>query len=114
MSAVTDKDLEQKQEKNQKLREKIADAEALAATRVQDESRVMQAELLDAETARLEAQLSAAKEAAKVTTVREGASALNDQIAEQKAAAEGGVTPPGVAVDTNADKSADEKNGGNS
>lgn len=107
MAALTDKDLEQKQEKNAKLREQIADAEAKAAAHVADKSREIEGAALDAETARLEAQLSNARELAKVATVKDGAADLLASVTDQKNAAEEGLTLPGIAVDTN------EKNGGN-
>lgn len=128
MATLTDKDLEQKREKNAKLREQIAEQGTKAASVAQDQTLQIEAAQLDAETARLEAQLAAAKEAAKVSVAKEGAAAPLALAKEQLKAAQSGVTPPGVAVDTNADAKttadtntnekapaySDEKTGGNS
>lgn len=111
MADLTEKDLEQKRSKNDKLREQIAEAEAKAAVQVQQKNMEIEAATLDAETARLEAQLARAREAAKVSVVAEGASGPLAAVTAQLEAAQAGTTPPGVPVDTNAgaDKSADEK-----
>lgn len=103
MATLTDKDLEQKREKNAKLREQIAEQGAKAASVAQDQTMQIESSQLDAETARLEAQLAAAREAAKSSVVKEGASTPLAAAREQLAAAQAGVTPPGVAVDTNAE-----------
>lgn len=115
MAALTDKDLEQKREKNARLREQIAEQEAKAASAAQDQTMQIEASQLDAETARLEAQLAAAKEAAKVSVAKEGAATPLAAAREQLEAAQAGITPPGVAVDTNktaeteSDKDSDSK-----
>lgn len=103
MAALTEKDLEQKRAKNERLREQIADAEAKAAAATQEQNLAIEAASLDAETARLEAQLAAAKEAAKVSNIRSGAAGPLAAAEEQLQAAQANVTPPGVTVDTNAD-----------
>ena len=102
MAALTDKDLEQKRERNEKLREQIATAEAKAASTVQDHSREIEAAQLDAETARLEKQLAAAKEAAKPSNLKAGAAGPLAAAKAQLEAAQTATTPPGVTVDTNA------------
>jgi hypothetical protein len=117
MADLTEKDLEQKREKNAKLRERIAEAEAKAAAQVQQTSLQIEAASLDAETARLEAQLAAAKEAAKVSNARSGAEGPLAAVTAQLEAAQAEVTPPGVAVDTNAGNESNDssdENGGNS
>lgn len=113
MADLTDKDLEQRRAKNERLREQIAAAEAKAAAQVNQTSLQIEAANLDAETARLEARLAAAKEAAKVSNVRSGAEGPLAAVSAQLEAAQASVTPPGVAVDTNTEKN-DEKDGGNS
>jgi len=102
MAAVTENDLEQKRAKVEKLREQIAAAEAKAATAVQDQSNAIEAAALDAEAARLEARLAAAKEQAKVSNVKDGSAELSETLKAAMKAAES-YTPPGVAVDTNAE-----------
>lgn len=110
---VTEKDLEKKRERIAKLREQVANEEAKAATHALDQSREIEVKQLEAEEARLEAQLAAAKEAAKRSAAKEGASGTLASVTEQLEAAQVGVTPPGVTVDTNAgdDKSADKDKG---
>lgn len=109
MAAVTDKDLEQKRNRVEKLREQIAEAEAKAAAAVQDQNNAIEAASLDAEAARLEAQLNAAKERAKAAS-KDGTGPLA-AVTAQLEAAQAPTTPPGVAVDTNAgaDAQADKK-----
>jgi hypothetical protein len=102
MVAVSQDDLQKKRDKNERLREQIAAASAQASERVQEQSNTIEASQLDAETARLELQLAAAKEQAKVTVAREGAEGPLSAVQDQLEAAKAGVTPPGVAVDTNA------------
>lgn len=104
MAALTEKDLEQKRAKNDRLREQIAEAEAKAADQLQDQSRAIEGAVLDAETARLESQLAAAKEAAKTANSKSGATGPLAAAEAQLKAAQQGFTPPGVAVDTNTDK----------
>lgn len=108
MAGVTEKDLEQKRARNERLRTQIADAEAKAASASQEQSRSIEAQQLDAETARLEAKLASAKEAAKVSTIKSGAEGPLAAATEQLKAAQEGTTPPGVAVDTNKSESSSE------
>lgn len=101
MAEVTDKDLEDKRVKIAKLRDSIASEQAKAASVTQAQSNAIEAAQLDAEAAQLEAQLAAAKEQAKVTTIRSGSADLTETLKDAaKVASE--VTPPGVTVDTNA------------
>lgn len=109
MAALTEKDLEQKRAKNERLRKQIADAEAKAAAAAQEQNLAIEAAALDAETARLEAQLAAAREAAKVSNIRSGATGPLAAVEEQLKAAQAGVTPPGVVVDTSADSNDKQK-----
>jgi hypothetical protein len=111
MAALTEKDLEQKRDKNARLREQIAEAEAQAAERLQEKSTEIEAKTLDAETARLEAQLAAAREAAKASVAKSGAAGPLEAVTKEAEAAAAGMTPPGVAVDTNAGSDdSDKKN----
>ena len=107
MAVLSEKDLEQRRDKNAKLREQIAEAQAKASTAAQDQAREIEAAHLDAETARLEAQLAAAREVAKASVVKEASAAPIEAAKAQLAAAKEGVTLPGQTVDTN--KSASEK-----
>lgn len=101
MAAVTDKDLEQKRASIERLREQITTQEAKASSVVQEQNNAIEMAQLEAEEARLQAQLAAAREQAKVSNIRSGSDALTDTLhAARDAAAE--ITPPGVAVDTNA------------
>lgn len=100
--AVTEDDLQKKREKNNKLRQQIAEAEATAATRVQEQNNEIEAKSLDAETARLEAQLAAAKEAAKVASVKSGSAGPLEQMDAQLEAARAAADATVGPVDTNA------------
>jgi hypothetical protein len=108
---VTEKDLEKKRERIAKLREQVASEEAKAATNAADQTREIEVKQLEAEEARLEAQLAAAKEAAKKSAAKEGATGTLAAVTEQLEAAKTEVTPPGVAVDTNAGTDPEEKKG---
>ena len=103
MAAPTEKDLEQKRAKNERLREQIADAEAKAAAATQEQSLSLEGLALDAETAKLEARLQAAKEAAKSSNIKSGVEGPLAAVNDQLEAARDGITPPGVTVDTNAE-----------
>lgn len=102
MAAPTDNELEQKRSKNEKLRDQLAAAQAKTADALSDQNNVIEGKTLDAETARLEAQLAAAKEQAKVSSIRSGNEGTLAAVDAQLEAARGGITPPGVTVDTNA------------
>lgn len=102
MAAVSEEDLQKKRDQNARLREQIAAAEAQADERVREQSNAIEAAQLDAENARLEAQLAAAKEKAKVSAAKGGAEAPLEAAKEQLEAAKAGITPAGVTVDTNA------------
>ncbi len=72
---TTEEELQQKRERNAKLREQLAQEEAKRVEREVNLANDLTAAQLDAEEARLKAQLTDAKEAAKVANVKEGASA---------------------------------------
>lgn len=111
--AVSDKDLEKLRDKNDKLREQIAAAEAESAQKIAEASNAIVAGQLEAENARLEAQLARAKEAAKVTVIREGAAGLAENIDAQLEAAQAAAAAPAGPVDPNVGVDSDKKNGGN-
>ena len=85
--AVTDEEILQKQERVAKLRNDIASAEATQAARVREQENTILATQLDAEAARLEAQLNVTKQNAKVASVKEGASLPLTQAKEELKAA---------------------------
>lgn len=99
MAAPTEEDLDKKRQNNEKLRAQLAETQQKAAAAAYEQGLVVQGAQLDAETAALEAQLSAAKEAAKVSNIKAGASGPLDQAAEAAKAASAGTTPPGVTVE---------------
>lgn len=72
---TSDEDLQKKQEHVEKLRQQLADEENKRVERETELSNDIAAGQLDAEAARLEAQLTAAKSANKVSAVKAGASA---------------------------------------
>lgn len=110
MADVSEKDLEKKRQNNERLREQIAEAEATAAGRLQEQSRAIEGAQLDAEAARLKARLAAAKEAAKASAAKSGSEGPLSSVTAQLEAAEEGYTPPGVTVDTNAGTDSANKN----
>lgn len=73
--ATTEKELDEKRQRNERLREQLAAEEAKRLTREAEVSNDVTAKNLDAEAARLEAQLAAAKETNKVAAVKSGAAA---------------------------------------
>lgn len=80
--AVSEEDLEKKRQKVETLRAKVVDAQFLREERERELSRDIEAKQLDAEADRLEGELSIAKELAKVSTVKAGASDLADAVRE--------------------------------
>jgi hypothetical protein len=109
MAAVTEQDLEDRRKKNDDLRQQIEAQQAKAAESAQGQTNAIEAAKLDAETARLEAQLAAAKEAAKAASSKEAAAGPLASVTEQLEAAKAPITPPGVAVDTSGAKSNDKE-----
>lgn len=107
---VTEKDLDKKRDRIAKLREQVAAEEAKAATNAAEQTREIEIRQLDAEEARLEAQLRAAKEAAKKSVASEGANTTLAAVNEQLEAAKTEVTPPGVTVDPNEGSEPAKKN----
>lgn len=105
MAALTEKDLEQKRARNERLREQIADAEAKAAAVSQEQNFAVEGALLDAEAARLDAQLAAAKEAAKVSNIKAGAAGPLAAAEAQLAVAQG--NPPPVVPEPTDEKKED-------
>ena len=84
---VTDADLEKQRERNEKLREQIAEAAATRAERESDAAREVEMAQLKAEEARLTAELEASRSAAKVASVKAGAAGLLGTVTEQEAEA---------------------------
>lgn len=99
-SPVSDADLAKKQERVARLRQQVEDAERTRVTREQQQANTITMAQLEAEEARLEAQLAAAKEAGKVGAVKDGVSAPLEAaredraIAQEQAKAQGATTPP--------------------
>jgi hypothetical protein len=73
-SPVSDADLAKKQERVAKLRAQVEEAERTRVERERDQANTITMAQLDAEEARLQAQLDSAKAAGRVSTVKEGAS----------------------------------------
>ena len=86
--AITDEELVKKQAHVQKLREQVANEEAKRTERQADLVNDITARQLDAEAARLEAQLEAAKQANKVSAVKEGAASVVAPVEEDLANAQ--------------------------
>lgn len=88
MAEVTEEDLDKKRHGLEKLREQIAEAHASRESREQALSNEISMKQLDAEEARLRAELAAAREAAKASTVKSGTADLLDTITDEQKAAE--------------------------
>jgi hypothetical protein len=101
--AISDKELLQKQQHVEKLREQLATAESTRMARENERGNEIVAVQLDAEAARLEAQLAEAKRLATVSAVKEGASGPLDAAREDLASANAYAAAQDAA-----------KNGGNS
>lgn len=102
MADVTEEDLEEKRQHLVDLREEIAEVESESAANVQGQSNAVEAALLDAEAARLEAQLAAARETAKRAGEQNPDTGPLAEANRQRELAEQAGTPVGVTVDTNA------------
>jgi hypothetical protein len=85
---TSDEDLQAKRDEVSKLREQVANEEAKRLERERNLSNEVEAANLDAEAANLRAQLAAAKESAKVGTVRAGATAPIEAAREAMARAQ--------------------------
>lgn len=103
MAAPTEEELDKKRDNNQKLRDQLAETQQKAAAAAYEQGLVVQGAQLDAETAALEAQLSAAKEAAKASNIKAGAAGPLQQANEAAAAVSADITPPGVTVEPSTD-----------
>jgi hypothetical protein len=87
-SPVSDADLAKKQERVARLRAQVEEANRTRITREQQQANTITMAQLDAEEARLEAELAAAKSASRVGAVKEGASGPLAAAKEEKAVAE--------------------------
>lgn len=79
---VSDKDVVKAREKVDRLREQIAEEQSKAAAVLVDGENQVRKARLDAEAARLEAQLAALKESNKVSVQREATAAVVEQVAQ--------------------------------
>lgn len=87
-NTVSDDDLQKLREKNAQLREQIDNEQSKRSEREADKSRELEYTQLQAEQARLQAELDAVKESAKVASVNEAASAPLAAAKEQLKAAQ--------------------------
>jgi hypothetical protein len=93
--SVSEEDVQKKAESVQKLREQVQDAEANRVSREAELSNQFTMTQLEAEEAQLKARLTVAKEAGKVSVVKQGADApmsavkaqMEQAVAQEKAAA---------------------------
>lgn len=79
---TTEEELDEKRQRNQKLRDQLAAEEAKRVDRETSLANDVTAMQLDAEAVRLQAALDAAKEANKVSAVKEGAAPVLDAAKE--------------------------------
>lgn len=103
MPAVSEEELQQLREKNEKLRERIASAQIKKAENETERQREYDALQVAAENVRLEAQLAAALEDAKVGASQQGASGVLESAKAQLEAAEAQADATTGPVDTNAE-----------
>lgn len=112
--AISDTELAKKQAYVEKLRGQVAEEEAKRTQREADSTNELAAVQLDAEAARLEAQLQAAKDVNKASAVRSGAAAplyaAKEDLARAQAVAEAQEKAKEVQAETDAaNKEAQEK-----
>ena len=104
MPAVSEEELQQLREKNESLREQIADARNQAAENEADRLREYEALQLRTENVRLEAELASATRQADPEASEAGAKNVLEAAMERLRAAEAqSEQPAGVPVDTNAE-----------
>lgn len=84
----TDEEVAKKQERVAKLREQVETADRTRVQRERDQHNTILMEQLNAEEARLEAELAASKSSSTVTAVRSGASGPLAAAREERATAE--------------------------
>ena len=94
---VSDEDLAKQQERVNKLRQQVAEAEATRTAREREQANAITMEQLKAEEARLQANLDAAKAGGSASAVKEGASGPLEQAREDRQTAE----KIGAAAQTN-------------
>lgn len=80
---VSDEDLQKLQADNEKLREQLASAGAKRSEQEAARQREYEATALQAENVRLQAAVNSAKEAAKVSTTKEGVAVVQDAVDAQ-------------------------------
>lgn len=85
---TTDEELQKKREENEKLRSQIAAAEAKRVQNEQLASNDIVAAQLDAENARLQAELTLAQDGAKKSTINEGTADLTATVKDDLKAAD--------------------------
>lgn len=112
--SVTDEELDKQRKELEKLREQVAETEAQRTEREQEQSRVLDMANMKAEEERLRAQLAAAREAAKLSSVRSGTAEQIDQAKDDaKAAQEQSDAQAKAEADAAAAAQADDKKGKN-
>lgn len=87
-SPVSDTDLAKKQERVAKLRAQVEEQERTRSQREREQANAITMAQLDAEEARLQAQLDAARAGSKVGAVKEGASGPLEAAREERKIAE--------------------------
>lgn len=101
MPAVSEEELQELREQNEKLRNKIVGANSKKAENEAARNREYEATLLVAEQTRLEAELRRAEEASKVNSSKEGAASVLEAAQRQLEQAEKVAEAPAGPVDTN-------------
>lgn len=119
MAAVTDEDLEKIRDDNEKKRDKLLVAQAKQEEQVAARNREIEHLQLQAESTRLDAQLAAAQEAAKVSNTKDGAenvlAAARQELENAKAVAEAPPREPEPPLPGDAlPGETNEQSGGNS
>jgi hypothetical protein len=99
-STVTDEDLAKQQATVEKLREQVADAERTRLDRERSQHNAIRMAELQAEEARLTAQLASARDAAKAGSVQQGAAAPLEAARADLAVAQEQAAATQAATDT--------------
>lgn len=109
--ATTEKDLDAKRQRVERLREQVRAEENKRLEREAALTNDVTAAQLDNEAARLEAQLAAAKEANKVAAVKDGAASVLDAVKAEQEAASAALNAPAEVPTTTAASDGKTKEG---
>lgn len=106
--STSDEDLKKMQDKVEKLRERVAAEETKRITRERELANDVTYANLEAEGARLEAELAAAKQANSAASIKEGVAGPLEAAKEDKARAEASLEAVSKTADSGTDSGTDK------